>query len=309
MKKVLIFGVAGFVGGYLVKEFAKAGGYHIYGSDMVESFAQEELSAYYPCDILDGPACEALIESIQPDYIINLAALSSVRMSWDLPEKTIEINVLGAMHIMDGAVKLEKKPVLLMVGSSEEYEISDKALREESPLSANNPYGISKATLEQMAEIYRMKYKITIYFTRSFNHTGVGQKPVFVVPSFAKQVAEIEKSQGPGVMKVGNLSAMRDISDVRDVVCAYRMILESGSKEKVFNVGSGKASKIQEILEILIGFSSYEIKVEQDPDKMRPSDNPFICADNTLLKKETGWSPKYSIEDTVKALFDYYVEE
>lgn len=310
MKKVLIFGVAGFVGQYLIQEFANADTeYAVYGSDMVQEYSNAALTQYISSNLLEEESVYNMIHSVQPDYIINLAALSSVAMSWDKPKATMEINVIGSLHILDAAIQLDKKPAVLLIGSSEEYEISDKPLNEQHPLSANNPYGISKVALEQMADLYRKKYQCQIYFTRSFNHTGVGQKDNFVIPSFCKQIAAIEKQKKAGVMKVGNLEASRDISDVRDVVRAYRMILESGSKEKVFNVGSGTTFTMKELLEYMITLCQYPVTVEQDPARLRPSDNPYICCDNQLLQKETGWKPEHTIKETIAQMYQHYLQE
>lgn len=308
MKKVLIFGVAGFVGSYLIDEFSGMdGAYEIYGTDVLESFVHNNMYQYESCNILDSKRVDNLIERVQPDYIINLAALSSVRLSWDLPRRTMEVNVIGALNILDAAMKLASIPIILLVGSSEEYEVSDVPLDEEANLVANNPYGISKMALEQMAQLYCEKYDCRIYFTRSFNHTGVGQKDTFVVPSFCKQIAAIEKSGHDGTIYVGNISAKRDISDVRDIVRAYRLILESGSKERVFNVGSGVAMAIQDILELIIRLCKYQVNVSIDSDKYRPNDNPYICCNNQRLKRETEWQQRYSIEDTIIEMYNYYL--
>lgn len=308
MKKVLIFGVAGFVGNYLIQEFSDAcNEYEIYGSDLTDQYQNTLLTEYFSCNLLNAQKINEMMQKVQPDYVINLAALSSVALSWKQPREAIEINVIGSLNILEAAMQLEQIPAILLIGSSEEYEISDTPLCEKDKLSANNPYGISKVALEQFAELYRKKYGCRIYFTRSFNHTGVGQKDTFVVPSFCKQVAMIEKQGKAGVMKVGNLSAYRDISDVRDVVRAYRMILESNSEEKVFNVGSGTAVQMEEILHYIISLCKYEVTVELDPDRLRPSDNPYICCDNKRLRQETGWKPEYTIKETIANMYQSYL--
>lgn len=302
VKRVLIFGIGGFVGPYLAREFEK-NGYEVIGSDVVDVQGIKCVKA----NLLDAEAIAKLVSESNVDIIVNLAAISSVGASWNMPQTTISVNVLGALNIMEAARKMEKQPRVLFVGSSEEYAVSDADISEKTALNANNPYGISKATQESFAAIYRERYGMKIYCVRPFNHTGVGQKDNFVLPSFAKQVAEVTKSGKAGVMKVGNLAAIRDFSDVRDVVRAYRMIVEQDNCETTYNVGSGKCFKIEELLRYLISLSNQEIDVQVDPDRFRPVDTPRICCDNTKIRTELGWEPKYSIFDTLKEMYEYYL--
>ena len=251
MKKVLIFGVSGFVGRYLVQEFLDHS-YEVIGSDKIKP---ENLSGevkFEIADLLDTVKIEELVTKVTPDIIINLAAISSVGTSWKIPQVTMEINVIGALNIMEAARKAEKKPKILFVGSSEEYIASSSPINENTPLDASNPYGISKIAQERFAKLYREQYGLKIYCVRPFNHTGIGQKDSFVLPSFCKQVAEIEKSGKPGIIRVGNLKVKRDFSHVKDVVRAYRMIIESGDCDRIYNVGSGKAYSIEEVLKYII---------------------------------------------------------
>lgn len=302
MKRVLIFGIGGFVGPYLAREFEK-NGYEVIGSDMVEVEGVKCVKV----NLLDTEAVDRVINENKVDVIVNLAAVSSVGSSWSMPQTTISVNVLGALNIMEAARKMDMQPHILFVGSSEEYAISDSDINENTPLNANNPYGISKATQESFAAIYRERYGMKIHCVRPFNHTGVGQKENFVLPSFAKQVAEITKSGKPGIIKVGNLTAIRDFSDVRDVVRAYRMIVEQDNCETIYNVGSGKCYKIEELLDFLISLSNQEIEVQIDPERFRPVDTPRICCDNTKIREELGWELQYSIFDTLKEMYETYL--
>lgn len=303
--KVLIFGAGGFVGSYLADEFEN-NGYEVFGSDISESVKKMN---FIKADILNFEDVEMSVNKCKPDVIINLAAVSSVGASWNIPQTTMEVNVVGALNILEAARKQENVPKVLFVGSSEEYEASDKPISENAPLNANNPYGISKATQEKFAKLYRDRYNMQIYCVRPFNHTGIGQKETFVLPSFCKQVAEIEKSGKPGTIKVGNLSAKRDFSHVRDIVRAYRTVIEKGDPEKVYNIGSGKAYGLDELLEYIISLSSQKINVLIDRDRFRPVDTPVICCDNTLICSELEWKAKYSIFDTLKEMFDLYAKE
>ncbi len=303
----MIFGIGGFVGRYLAQEFLD-NGYCVSGSDICESSTLPDNVEFRKVDLMKADEVEKLVKGFAPNIIVNLAAISSVGASWNIPQTTISVNVIGAINIMEAARKFEVVPKVMLVGSSEEYEVADKPISEATPLNANNPYGISKMAQERFADIYRERYGMKIYCVRPFNHTGIGQQDSFVLPSFCKQVAEIEKSGKSGVIKVGNLTAERDFSCVKDIVRAYRMIVESDDCTKVFNVGSGKAYSLREILDYIISLSSQQIEIEVDQERFRPVDTPRICCDYSLIKAELGWEPEFSIFETVEAMYKYYIE-
>lgn len=305
MSRVLIFGAGGFVGSYLCKEFLN-NGYKVSGTDKGEESALPSEVDFYRTDLMQANEVEKLIGQIQPDIIVNLAAISSVGASWNMPQTTMEINVIGALNIMEAARKSEKKPRILFVGSSEEYVISENPLDENTQLNANNPYGISKVTQEQFAKLYREQYSLKIYCVRPFNHTGIGQRDSFVLPSFCKQVAEIDKSGKGGKIQVGNLKVKRDFSHVKDVVRAYRMIVESDNCNQIYNVGSGNAYSLEDMLTYIIGLSNQHIEIEVDQNRIRPTDQPVICCDRSLIGKELGWEPQYNVYDALKEMYEYY---
>ncbi len=307
MKKVLIFGVGGFVGHYLAEEFMNAG-YEVYGSDKVQTPTIQKEVHFEIKDMMNGDDILELVSSIKPDLIINLAAISSVGLSWNIPQTTIMVNVVGSLNILEAARKQDNKPRVMFIGSSEEYEISDAPISEKTPLNANNPYGISKVTQERFAELYREQYGMKVYCVRPFNHTGVGQRDTFVLPSFCKQAAEIEKSGKPGVIKVGNLSAKRDFSHVRDIVRGYRMIIENDDCTRIYNIGSGEAHGLDELLNYIVSLCSQKITVEVDPERVRPVDNPVICCDRTLIGEELGWKPELTVFDALKEIFESYMK-
>ena len=307
MEKVLIFGASGFVGSYLSKEFLDHN-YEVYGSDKnVAEMLPKEVK-FKISDLLNAIQTEKLISKINPDIIVNLAAISSVSASWNIPQATVDINVIGALNIMEAARKIEKKPKIMFIGSSEEYIASSLPMNESTPLNASNPYGISKITQEQFAKLYREQYDLKIYCVRPFNHTGVGQKDSFVLPNWCKQVAEIEKSGKPGVLKVGNLRVKRDFSHVKDIVRAYRMIVESDKCDFIYNVGSGISHSLENILQFIVGLSSQKIEIDVDPGRIRPTDQPIICCDYNLIKTELGWEPEYTVFDALKELYRNYLE-
>lgn len=307
MNRVLIFGAGGFVGSYLCKEFLN-NGYKVSGTDKGEGIALPPEVDFYKSDLMQSDEVENLISQIQPDIIVNLAAISSVGASWNIPQTTMTINVIGALNIMEAARKSEQKPRILFVGSSEEYVISERPMDEKTQLNANNPYGISKVTQEQFAKLYREQYGLKIYCVRPFNHTGVGQRDSFVLPSFCKQVAEINKSGKPGKIQVGNLKVKRDFSHVKDIVRAYRMIVESDNCNQIYNVGSGNAYSLEDMLTYIIGLSNQSIEIEVNQNRIRPTDQSVICCDRSLIGKELGWEPRYDVYDALKEMYEYYKE-
>ena len=272
MPRTLVIGASGFVGGYLVRELESAG--------------HSVFQANYPeYDLLNPSAMENAVKQAAPDYVVNLAAISSVGESWKNPVQTLDVNVKGTLHLLDAIQQFAPHAKTLLIGSAEEYAPKNSPLSETDPLEASNPYGISKIAQENFAELYRKKFGMKIVCTRSFNHTGIGQTPTFALPSFCKQVAEIDKSGKPGKIFVGNLSAVRDFSDVSDVVHVYRELLENENEFTVYNVGSGISHSVEELLQTIIGFAQVKIDVVQDPAKMRPVDIPFRCADISRIKK------------------------
>lgn len=305
-RAVLIFGACGFVGSYLAKEF-KENGYIVYGSDISDVCTNQFLDGYKKVDLLDACSVTDICMRFKPSMIVNLAAISSVGQSWCVPQKTMQVNVCGTLNILEAAIALKSSPKILLIGSSEEYAPSNKSLKETDFIDGNNPYGISKIAQERFAKIYEQRYGMRIYRTRSFNHTGVGQSLSFVLPSWCKQVAEIEKSGKPGVLKVGNIEVSRDFGDVCDFVRAYRMLVESDFSGEVFNIGTGRAIKLREMAEYIASLSSQEVSIEVDSSLLRPSDNNIICCDRTKAEELLGWAPRYSIEDVLTRLYQNFL--
>ena len=305
-KKVLIFGCGGFVGKYLTDEFT-SNGYEVTGSDIrVPDWADDQ---FISCDLLSSEDVKAVISKVMPDIIVNLAAISSVGQSWKMPQLTISVNVNGSLNILQAVGSCYDKdnmPKVMFIGSSEEYAPASAPVSEISPLDSNSPYGISKMTQESFATLYGREFGIDVYLVRAFNHTGVGQADNFVLPSWCKQAAEIDKSGKPGVMNVGNLKVRRDFSDVRDIVRAYRLIVEKGLPGKAYNVGSGVAHSLEDMLKTITSLSSQEITINVDPARIRPTDTPVICCDNSLIKAELGWAPEHDIFDTLKEMYENY---
>jgi GDP-4-dehydro-6-deoxy-D-mannose reductase len=211
--------------------------------------------------------------------------------------------------MMDAVRELFYKPRVLLIGSGEEYgHIKDNEcpITEENALRPGNIYAATKACQNMIGNIYYRAYDMQVMMVRAFNHIGPGQSPIFVVSDFCKQVVEIEKGLKEPVMYVGNLKAMRDFTDVRDVVKAYGALIRKGAPGETYNVGSGKAVSIQHVLDKIISMAHKEIKVETDPNKIRPVDVPIIEADITKLTGCTGWKPEIGLEQTIGEILDYW---
>ena len=297
MKTVLITGSSGFVGPYLVTDLQGAG-YKCYTSDRVEG-------ADFQMDVTDYANVLDVLKQTMPDNIIHLAGFSSVKGSFANPELCKKINVEGTRNMLNAIVELKlEKSKLLVVSSSEVYINKASKISETDPLDLNSPYAQSRAEQESVLRQYD---SVNWLISRSFPHIGPKQQLGFVVADFASQIIAINKDvNAPAIMKVGNLSAIRDFSDVRDIVRAYRLLLENGRVHEVYNVTSGNSFSILEILDKLLQLSQRQIKMEVNPELFRPSDTPIAIGDNTKLMQDTGWKPEYSIDQTIKDIYQYW---
>ena len=263
----------------------------------------------YNLDILDKESIVSLLFEIRPDYIFHLAAQSSVGLAWKNPCLTIDVNIKGSVNVMDAVRELYYKPRVILIGSGEEYghiNAGETPIKEENMIRPGNIYAATKVCQNMIGNIYAQAYDMELMMVRAFNHIGPTQAPMFVVADFCKQVAEIEKGIREPVIYVGNLEAQRDFTDVRDVVRAYAMLIDKGKSGETYNVGSGHAVSIREILDLIILLSNQVIKVEIDPNKLRPIDVPIIEADTTKLRELTGWEPEITLEQTIKETLDYW---
>ena len=305
VKKALVFGAGGFAGGYMVDELLD-NGYEVYGCSRYSRLTNDRISGIFVCDLLDADRVKTVISMVNPEVVVNMAGISSVGVSWRIPQSTVQVNVIGALNILEAVRINDVDTRILFIGSSEEYGPSDQAITEDAPLDASNPYGISKMMLEQYCRTYREHYGMNVYYVRAFNHTGVGQADTFVIPSWCKQVSEISKSGRPGMMKVGNLEVSRDFSDVRDIVRAYRMVIESDDCSQIYNIGSGKTQPLRKVLDYIIALSEQPITIEVNPKLIRPVENPTILCDHTKITQKLGWEPEIDIETTCREIFDHF---
>lgn len=312
--KSLIIGGAGFVGAYLVRHLKNDLGQEVVVTKMPREQVNVDgvdMSEIQVCDldILDKEAVVALFCMVHPDCIYHLAAQSSVSVSWKNPELTIDVNVKGGVNILEALRELDYKPRVLFIGSGEEYGHifqDETPIKEDNVSRPGNIYAATKACQNMLARIYADAYNLDVMMVRAFNHIGPNQLPLFVVADFCKQVAEIEAGNREPVMKVGNLSAKRDFTDVRDVVRAYALLMKSGCAGETYNIGSGHAIAIEDLLRCILDNSSVDIRVEVDPEKLRPVDVPIIEADTTKVYEATGWKPEISLEQTIRETLDYW---
>ena len=308
MSKGLVIGAAGFVGSYLIEEMYSCG-IDSYATKLPHERLEHERAKVYDLDILSKEAIVTLLLEIRPDYIFHLAAQSSVGLSWKNPGLTVDVNIKGSINVMDAVRELYYKPRVLLIGSGEEYghiRPGETPIREDNLLRPGNIYAATKACQNMIGSIYAQAYDMQIMMVRSFNHIGPGQAPMFVVSDFCKQVAEIEKGLREPVMYVGNLAAKRDFTDVRDVVKAYVGLIQQGVPGETYNMGSGHAVEIRKILDMIISLSEKEIRVEIDPNKIRPVDVPIIEADITKIHELTGWKPQIELNQTIRDTLDYW---
>ncbi len=314
MKKVLITGISGFAGKHLASILVKNpdlhihGTYHSDGSDVKLAELRERL-VLHKVDLSKKDEVDSLIDSVAPDQIYHLAAQTSPSESLKNPEETLSINTLSQLYLLEALEALPNHPRIVTVTSSEIYgkvDFSDLPVNESTAFRPISPYAVSKITQDYLSYYFFLVKKMNIIRARPFNHTGPGQEK-FVVPAFARQIAQIEKGVSQSnVMKVGNLAAKKDFSDVRDIVRGYTLLMEKGIPGEAYNLGSGKSVSIQWMLDTLLSFSDKAIEVEIDQALFRPLDIEDIYTDNTRITNDTGWKPEISLENTLKDVLDYF---
>lgn len=307
--KALIIGAAGFVGHYLIQHLQGDLHWNIAATKMAHEKIETANIDVFDLDILDQKSIMTLLNTVRPDFVIHLAAQSSVSLSWKNPGLTVDVNIKGTINVLDAIRELNLSPRILLIGSGEEYgriQPEDIPIKETLSPNPGNIYAATKACQNMIGQIYTTAYSLDIIMVRAFNHIGPGQSPVFVVSDFCKQVAEIEKGIRKPVMYVGNLDARRDFTDVRDVVKAYGRLIKYGRQGNIYNVGSGVALSIASILDIILTKSRIPIRVEKDSKRYRPVDLPIIEADIKKLTDCTGWQPVIPIYQTIEETLDFW---
>jgi GDP-4-dehydro-6-deoxy-D-mannose reductase len=307
--RALITGVGGFAGSHLADYLLGHTDWQVSGC-VLPGWDCSRLDRRVACielDLRDPSAVRIMLEQVAPDVIFHLAGQAFSPISWEEPWDTLENNIRAQTNLLDGLVKLDLKPRMLAVGSGDEYgpaQPEELPLREDSPLRTNSPYAVSKAAQDWLGLAYFLGYQLPVVRVRPFNHIGPRQSENFVVPAFAKQIALIEAGRQEPVIHVGNLSARRDFTDVRDVARAYYLAVTLGQPGEVYNIGSGRSYEIRAVLDMLVSFSHVSVRVQQDPDRMRPSDTPDIRCDASKLCQATGWRPEIPLEQSLRDVLD-----
>jgi GDP-4-dehydro-6-deoxy-D-mannose reductase len=315
MQRVLITGITGFAGSHLAEHFlADRPGVEVFGTYRWRSRREniegiEGKVRLLECDLSDMTAVRNALETSRPDAIYHLAAQSFVPSSWVSPLQTLTDNIAGQTNIFEAVRSLGLDPAIQIACSSEEYGLvlpDEVPIKETNPLRPLSPYAVSKVAQDFLGYQYFMSYGIRAIRTRGFNHTGPRRGEVFVTSNFAKQVATIEAGKAPAVIKVGNLDAVRDFTDVRDMVRGYVLATEKGKPGEVYNLASGKAITIRAMLDKLIALAKVEVKVETDPARLRPSDVEVLIGDYSKFHADTGWEPKIPFDQTLEDLLNYW---
>lgn len=307
--KLLVTGAGGFVGRHLLellrREAPQARLHGVVSPHGSLAWRAAEGARIVEADLDDPSAAAGVVEEVRPDGIVHLAGQSSVHQSWLDPGGTLRTNLLGIVHLLDAARRLALRPAVLVVGSAEEYgpvAPAELPLGEQAPLRPASPYAVSKVAQAALARLYGPAGGMRIVLTRTFHHTGPGRGEAFAESSFARQIAEIERGLREPVIHVGNLDAVRDFTDVRDVVRAYRLLLEKGEGGQVYNVCSGRGRRIRELVDLLLGASSAAVELRVDASRLRPSDVPAQVGDPSRLRAATGWEPVIPLEQTLRDL-------
>ena len=310
--RALITGINGFVGGHLAERLIDEGDWEVWGLARQEALALPELQGRVravAADLSDYAGVLAALEQARPEVIFHLAAQSNVPRSFEDPAATLIGNVTGQLHLFQAALRLRHDPLLVIATSNEIYgqiRPEELPLSESTPLRPVNPYAVSKATQDLLAYQYHASHRLRTLRMRLFNHIGPRQSEQFVVAAFAAQIARIEAGQQPPLLRVGNLTAERDFTDVRDVARAYALAARSGQVPCAYNVGSGRCVSIRTLLDMLLAGSPRSIEVELDPARTRPADVQRVVSDCRLFHAHTGWAPQIALEQTLADVLGYW---
>jgi GDP-4-dehydro-6-deoxy-D-mannose reductase len=307
--RVLVTGARGFVGRYLC-DLLLARRHDVWGTFLEDDCADAALGLHLlKCDLRNFSDVRKAVQQVRPQQVYHLAALSSVRNSFDDPKSVYEANFWGALHLLEAVRALQPSARALLVGSAHEYGKVTRAklpITEQHPLAPDTPYGVSKAAAGLLGNQFFQSYNINVIRARPFNHTGPGQSAHFVCSDFARQFAAIDLGRAQPIVHVGNVRMARDFSDVRDVVRAYELLLNKGVPGEAYNVGSGRAVPLSRILAILESFTSHEVRVNVEGKRVRSGESDVVYGSNRKLKKATGWRAEFALRTTLRDLYLYW---
>lgn len=313
--RALITGITGFAGSHLAEYLlAEHPGVEVYGTHRWRSRMEnvEHLRSkvkLLEADLRDYTSMHSALERSRPDVIFHLAAQSFVPSSWTAPNDTLTTNVSGQTNLFEAVRALRLDPVIQIACSSEQYGLvlpGETPIKETNPLRPLSPYAVSKVAQDYLGYQYFQSYGLKVVRTRGFNHTGPRRGHVFVTSNFCSQVAAIELGLQEPVIRVGNIDAIRDFTDVRDMVRAYWLAVTKAKPGEVYNIATGHGIAIREMLERLIALGNVEVKVETDPERLRPSDVEILIGDASKFKADTGWEPRIPFDQTLRDLLDYW---
>jgi GDP-4-dehydro-6-deoxy-D-mannose reductase len=301
----LVTGATGFAGSHLLEcllelEPRVAGWSNPHGQPQTKIDPRLRWQAV---DLLDRAAVVRAIAELQPAAVYHCGGVADVGGAWEHPERALEVNVVGTHHLLDAIRLAGLNCPVLVTGSALVYRQSSGRLDENAPIAPASPYGLSKLAQEMLAA---RTPDFPVLLARPFNHAGPRQSDAYVTSSFAKQIAEIEAGVTAPVLRVGNLEARRDITDVRDVVRAYRLLMLRGTPWRPYNVCSGRAYRIADLLDLLVTLSDAHVRIDVDPARLRASDNPLVLGDRRRIGDEIGWTPEIAIEQTLRDLLEYW---
>jgi GDP-4-dehydro-6-deoxy-D-mannose reductase len=265
----------------------------------------------FPCDLRRGDQVRVLVRDVRPQQVYHLGAMSSVQDSFESARLVHESNFCGTFNLLDALGTAQTSPRVLLVSSGHSYgpvKRSHLPIRETEALNPDSPYGVSKAAADMLGSQFFRNHGLRVIRARPFNHTGPGQSPHFVCSDFAKQFAAIELEMEPPIVRVGNIGAQRDFSDVRDVVRAYVMLINKGTPGEAYNVGSGRAVSLRQILAILQSLCSRKVQIEVEKRRLRRGETTVSFCSIRKLKQVTGWHPKFDLRDTLRDLYLYWKE-
>lgn len=315
--RALITGITGFAGSHLAEYLLEHQPHvEVYGvrrwrSPMSNIAHLTDKVELIEADLSDFHSVYRLLEQVKPDYIFHLAAQSFVPTSWNAPNQSLVNNITGQTNIFESIRLLGIDPVVQIACSSEEYGLvkpEETPIKESNPLRPLSPYAVSKVAQDLLGYQYFQSYGLKAIRTRGFNHTGPRRGDVFVTSNFAKQLAYIKAGLREPVMRVGNLTAIRDFTDVRDTVRAYWLAVTKGKPGEAYNICTGNPITIQQLLDRLIEVAGVEVDVQTDPDRLRPSDVEILIGDHSKFTADTGWEPEVPFEKTLQDTFDYWQE-
>jgi GDP-4-dehydro-6-deoxy-D-mannose reductase len=306
MSRILVTGCSGFLASHLLRLLQREDKNKIFGITEVPGFIYPDVEVFQ-VDIRRHDDIAQMMEIIRPEITFHLAAVANVGFAWKNPEMTYHVNFMGTSNLLEALQASAPDSRLVLMSSAEVYRTTNgEPLNERSPVAAQNPYALSKLAMEMLGDLYWRVFGMKACKIRAFNFTGPGQDRKFAASDFASQIARIERGDLPPLIRVGNLEAVRDFSDVRDVARYLQVIADRGEGGDVFNICSGRNYSIRQVLDILLAQAKRRIRIEVDSSKFRPLDTPVISGDPSLIRRRFGLAPEYAIEKTLGDLLEYW---